>query len=304
MGHGRMAYFSEEMAFIPISAAEYQEIGHAQSALRESTFIEEEYDILIENYLEFETTILDLAARSMILGQGNWNYHSTHLARGTLDRRLVNLLTASRMYQDHVKQRVRAALDRERLDLGAFFSDGYDARLGYRCMEALRNHVQHTGLPVHSLSTQSHWTSLDESGQLRFAVTPRLNAKHLQSGFKKAVLREIEAQGGSLDLKALARDYMEGLSVAHSRIRKALGEKSQEWEEVFGQVWSKAEEESAGRDGLYLVVAAALEDGERVEECHVFEKCLDRLKFLRNKNEAPMVNLTKRYVTGEVIPEA
>jgi hypothetical protein len=37
-------------------------------------------------------------------------------------------------------------------------------------MEALRNHVQHHGLPVHNISPGSRWTSLEAEGLLEYSL--------------------------------------------------------------------------------------------------------------------------------------
>ena len=77
-------------------------------------------------------------------------YRSSHLDRVLTDRKIANLLSAARLYVDHAKQHVHRILALDPVttfDVGATLSTQYDLRFGYRCMEALRNYVQHRGLP-------------------------------------------------------------------------------------------------------------------------------------------------------------
>ena len=113
--------------------------------------MEEKYDLLVQNYLEFEITLLEITARDMV--RFHQDYHLLHQERNMIDRRLANLLSVGRIYVDHTKQYVNRILTEEaggEFDVSAAFSRQYDSRFGYRCMEALRNHVLHRGFVVHN----------------------------------------------------------------------------------------------------------------------------------------------------------
>ncbi len=303
MDYGLAGLVGRDDVFAPITVDEFLTLKNARSSLFECLSIEEKYDVLIENYLEFETTVLDFAARSMVLGSGAWDYDSFHLARATLDRRLANLLSGCRIYEDHVKQHVHRALPGEQPNLKGLFAEEYDRRLGYRCMEALRNHVQHSGLPVHEVKANRGWTSLDETGMLRFGLTPYVEARFLRENpkFNKKVLQEIEGLGGKVDLKGLVRDYIEGLSVVHSRIRELLREKSREWESVLDGAIRRLGDECQGTTEVWLIRAISLTDGQQAEEFQVFTDFNDRRKYLQKKNEAPLTNLSRRFATSEML---
>ena len=49
-------------AFVPISGNEYCAISEAQAGLFEAVFVEEKIDLVVENYLELETSFLDSTA--------------------------------------------------------------------------------------------------------------------------------------------------------------------------------------------------------------------------------------------------
>jgi hypothetical protein len=91
-------------AYMSITKDEFYKLENAKSGLGECLSIEEKFDIVIENYLEFETTMLSSTARNLILG--DQDYQSFYLDRGLFNRRLANLLSAGRIYVDHTKQHI------------------------------------------------------------------------------------------------------------------------------------------------------------------------------------------------------
>ena len=70
-------------------------------------------------------------------------------------------------------------------------------------MEALRNHAQHSGLPVHSIIY--NWLRVPAQGAdyFQYTVIPQTRVKTLAANekFKKTVLKELEALGESVDLR-------------------------------------------------------------------------------------------------------
>ena len=53
--------------FVPIPEKEYEQIATAKAGLLESLFVEEKFDLVIENYLELESCFLESTAQIMIL---------------------------------------------------------------------------------------------------------------------------------------------------------------------------------------------------------------------------------------------
>lgn len=77
----------------------------------------------------------------------------------------------------------------------AITSPEYDARLGYRVMEALRNYVQHRGLPLHSITVGGGWIDTEEGRRRKEKTTLYLNVDTLaeDKDFKKDVLDELRS---------------------------------------------------------------------------------------------------------------
>jgi hypothetical protein len=100
-------------------------------------------------------------------------------------------------------------------------------------MEALRNYAQHAGDPVYGAIYDATWV---EAGQkLRFSTDPYLSSTDLgiKGNFKTAVLKELEFKGKQISLKAMLRDYVEGLCEVHAEIRRHIEKKYNESKTVI-----------------------------------------------------------------------
>lgn len=127
----------------------------ARHTLIEAFALEEKYEILISNYLELEQQIVRQAVVAQIRTQSDYSEYFEF--RMAFNVALVNLLTAARLYVDQFPRHVRdCLLDENQLVLAeSWLKQAYDSAFEYRFMEALRNHVQHNGVPLHSWSVGS-----------------------------------------------------------------------------------------------------------------------------------------------------
>ena len=90
-----------------------------------------------------------------------------------ITRRLSNLLSAARLYVDQIAQDLHDAFGSQHQvsnEIKVKLSTEYDARLGYRVMEAVRNMMQHRSLPIHRLS----YPQDSQPGGARFRTVPTL----------------------------------------------------------------------------------------------------------------------------------
>ncbi len=127
-------------------------LKQARHILLEAFALEEKYEILISNYLELEQQIVRQAVVAQIRTQSDYSEYFEF--RMVFNVTLVNLLTAARLYVDQFPRHVRDCLaDENQLALAeSWLKQAYDSAFEYRFMEALRNHVQHNGVPLHSWS--------------------------------------------------------------------------------------------------------------------------------------------------------
>ena len=291
------------LAFVPVAESEYRAILEARSGLFECLYLEEKFDLVIENYLELETWLLESTARHMVFG--GQDYRWFQVERGLCNRRLANLLSTGRSYVDqakyHVKRIFPSGSDQFEI-IVAKFSEQYDTRLGYRSMEALRNFVQHRGFAADSLVYEMKRVQGTDGAGLRFAANPYLSPPGLRAsgGFKEGVLSELEAIGEQVDLKGLVRDYVEGLWTVHDVIRERIKSLVQQWETLVCEAIDLFKSMHPEEGAIGLSVVARKSEGIYPESAALFMDFIEYRKILERKN-GNLVNLANRYVSSEVI---
>lgn len=134
---------------LPVEPAEYQQIYEAKSKLVDALRIEEKYNMVLENYRDFEQYLLEATLRYMLFSEAAWPRLVAIIYEAA--RRVQNLLSTSRLYLDQVRHDLSAMYGSGSANALAFVSatnKEYDDRLGYRAMEALRNYMQHRSLSL------------------------------------------------------------------------------------------------------------------------------------------------------------
>jgi hypothetical protein len=292
---------------LPISSEQYAGIDRATIVLREALYLEQKYEFVVENYIEFEETLLRSGVADMVLGNQDYRWFSTN--RAGFDRRIMNLLTTAKTYSDSVEQHLNKIYERDQERVTpalAAFSSEYDARLGYRTMCKLRNFVQHQGFPVHGSFYHSKWL---EEGEVRKArnrntVDPYLLPAELRKGdFNRTVLEELEATSERVDLKFLVRDYMEGLSIGHCFVREQLKEKIEQSNGVLDAARKSYRDRFESETSNVGLAAVSDEpDSPGVETVSLHLDPEEYRSYLAQKN-GKLTNLTRRYVSSEVVKD-
>ncbi len=215
--------------FLSLSTPSVTVVRRAIQDIYEFVEVEQKFDILVANFLELEE---EMARRSLVQA-----YYADHSAKEMFEdkqafnRRVINVLTAARLYVDQIMQHVKAFFPDDAVkeaELKSAIAAEYDSRLGYRVMEALRNYTQHRGLPLQGFTHGSRWVNPNSPDkELEYNVALNLVASELEADgkFKKATLAELKAIGGTIDLKPLARDYLEGLGTIHQAFRTMVKDK-------------------------------------------------------------------------------
>jgi hypothetical protein len=286
---------------LEISPEEYSLLGKVRGVLSAALAIEEKYEILIANYLALETKLLQIAAANMV--RNTLTYSEFFDTRSALNIDLVNLLTAARLYLDQLPQDVAECLP-EKPGAGDLVNDQcskeYDQHFEYRFMEALRNHVQHRGIPIHFIRQDAQWTSFGEDGRMEFTVDIAAQRRYLEEDkkFKKAVLDEVT---GDVDLKVACRGYIESLSAINEFARDLVAEPARS---------ARATVEAAHRryaevysEKLIGLTASVIDDGREISSVPLLLDWDDvRLELQRRNSQ--LINLRKRYVTGRMMKDS
>jgi hypothetical protein len=258
---------------IEITEDEYVKFEKAHKILSSALAFETKYEILIANYLDFEKQILNLTADFMV--RNSLDYSDFFKVRLGLNIRLVNLLTAARLYVDQIKQ-----------DIPKCVPDVSDAR----------NYVQHRGIPVHLAVLNSKRTYLDDDRFMEYSMELASLRRYLKedSIFKQDVLKDLDEK---IDLKAATRSYVESISNVHESARS-----------IIAKSVKSARELIEGAHYRYLAVyseslvglnAEKWEDERQVSTVPLLLEW-DDIRVELQKRNRKLTNLRKRYATGIV----
>ena len=127
---------------IYIPKDEFTDLKRTQERLRSVLDIEATFDLLLENYAEFEEDFLCLSLRLSLFGEQG---ERPEVYR-EMNRRLMNLLSSARLYLDQIPRELGSFYGKESKQtetVNQSISRQYDSSLAYRALEALRNHAQH-----------------------------------------------------------------------------------------------------------------------------------------------------------------
>lgn len=276
---------------MPLDEKEFNELRQAKLCLNAALTLEENYDLLLGNYRELELEVISAAVTDMT-AMGH-EYEDFFEIRATINRRVVNLLSAARMYLDQYPQNLKTIGANPKI-AKAVCTKIYDNFFEYRFMEALRNHTQHKGLAVHGVTMGGRWLPPRDPRQLQFSVKPYASKTALEdSKFKKSVLNDSPEK---VDLLLAARVHVGGISSVHKQVRELITPFVEGARRLFESVVSH-HEVKAGK--LYTgLMAIAKEDDVVVEKISILLDWDDVRQKLLKRNH-PVENLAKRFVTSQ-----
>lgn len=280
---------------LEIDKLRFEDLKTSRPVLTHALAIEEKYEILISNFLELERESTNASVSEMV--RPHVEYKDFFDVRLALNIRFVNLLTAVRLYSDQLPSHLSACKPSDvnlKADVKGFFSSEYDLNFEYRFMEALRNYVQHSGVPVHRISTGSKKTAL-EDGLIEYSLQFGAQKKILAQDdcFKKKVLNEMPEE---VNLRLVTRGYIEALSRIHKKAREKIESSvhfsRQCLEKAISDYMVVYEKEPIG---LHAYNYAGK---KKLEEVLILTKWDDiRIELLQRNRE--LVNLRRKYVTSQ-----
>lgn len=198
-------------------------IKRCRHVLTSALEVEEIFDNLVSNYLEIENKCFALTARSLVRRMDG--YREGNEALASINLVFVNYLSTARAYVDKIGSAAAKCLQEPaaieaKASVGRLLAEQYDTEFGYRFMEALRNHVQHSGSALHTLNPGTHHTeSEDQFRRSReLFLSPLCSKEHLieRGRFKAQVLNE---SPDTVNLLESARTHLRGLSRVQRSVR-------------------------------------------------------------------------------------
>lgn len=285
---------------IELTRTRYLEIATSLRGIYEIVGIEDEWDSVIENYVELESAILNIALRDMVSIKDESQMYRD---RRTVSRKLSNFLSSCRAFFDRSERKVsKLAKDIKGLDISfkKFRQKSYDSSLAFRLMEALRNYSQHSSAPLHGIVYDGRWMEDRDPKALRHTIGVYINTKILKSdrNFKSSVLDELIKKDEKIPLLNVIRLYLRSLSEIRENLQKEMELKEKEWLSNIDKATDEYKAISGG-DALGLGITEFDADGRIVKEDHFVPSTFEALKGLRIKNRK-LVNFELQYVSSEL----
>ncbi len=283
-----------------IDQAEFENLKVVMENLIEALSIEEKLNLVLENFAEFERDMLEISLNQMIFPSDTWSSLMTRLH--TINRRLLNLLAACRLYVDHIPQNLAAIYGKNAEATQAFAeikSQEYDSIIGYRVMEAIRNYAQHRNLPIGGISLPASRVDRPAGAVWVQTVVPYIDVTELENdkNFKPAVLGELKAQGDKAEIKLYVRQYIESIGRIHELVRQSLAPDLKKWDETVSSMLEAVKQASG--EQVHAVVAFAIDENQvKPQQVTVFTDPIERRRWLEEKNRR-LTHFTYHVVTSE-----
>jgi len=281
---------------IELNKSEFDTLIEAVDGLLLCVEVEENFDCIIENYRELEESMFGEALRSVMSDQ--IDSISAQAPRSTTARKLANFLSTVRLYCSTIETHAAniigdpsgATLIERAMNVQ------FDSSKSYRIMDGLRNYAQHAALAVHSYSLGATWTS--DRAFLEHQFEPGVNVAILATDpkFRRKTLEEIKDGPPVLNLKTLARDYLECLSTIHSDFRAITQDATTRFLGAIASAKQRLADKSPDTPRIGVAIFEARVDGMAIgEKTNLSNTLTDYLVFLRNKNQK-LINFSKRRV--------
>jgi len=284
---------------IELTAREFEEIGIAKRGFLLALGIEEKFHLLLENFAEFEAELLNLSLQHLVFADISWSSFQGDIY--TVNRRLVNLLSSTRLYIDHLLHELTASYGSASGIVSATkarLASEYDSSLSFRTIDVIRNHLQHRSLPVDGVK---HTASRDESEDavsVRHNASPRLNILELRADpkVKQSVVAELATLGNEVCVTPLVREYVEAIGRVDEGVRAAMASDVGRWDSQMSAWVERAKTVFGNAAGLAAVRIGA-DDQERNAE-DLFLAFIDRRRLLEQRSRHA-AHLANHYVTGK-----
>jgi len=283
---------------LPIDSQRFSRLKASRSILAEALEVEEEYEMMISNYIDLEKESLNASISYMV--RTPRMYAEFFDARLALNRRLMNLLTSVRLYNDRLTDHCCSCLPgntgiEERVE--SLRSAEYETNFDYRFMEALRNYIQHYGTAVHHVTFGASLIPPRINGLVQISSTFSADKKVLASDphFKKKK-QVLDGMPDKVDLISSSRGYIEALSSIHSNVRQMVSKSVNEARSLIQTAID--DYRAVYKKDLVALGAYAFDEKMKTDEILLFLSWDDIRLHLQNRNKQ-LINLKKSYVTGQ-----
>ncbi len=279
---------------VPSSHEEFQRINRAGQFLSHVLSLEEAYDACLANYIDFEAGLVRLLVTDMVREASDET--PFHDMRRECARLLSNLLSSCKATLDQVDLRAVKTGGRELRDRVEGLKNDLRHDLdGFRVMESLRNHAQHLGSSVSSISvnqwrdpnaaSEENWRlihSISAYAEIDLLRPLRGRPEEEQAAFRET-LERIATRGKEegVDLVPLVREYILGVGRVVGHFRDLLNDQVDACHGVLLDAKARLSVPGAPTVG-YAAIQKVGQKYAQIEKVRYF--LWDRISVLRQRN--------------------
>jgi hypothetical protein len=281
---------------LPIDKQRFSHLKASKVILSEALEFEEEYQMMLSNYIDLEKESLNTSISYMVRTyRGHADFFDARLA---LNRRLMNFLTSVRLYSDRLTAHCSVCLPQDtgiKGTLESLRATQYESNFDYRFMEALRNYIQHYGSAVHHVTFGGRLIPPHINGLVEISSSFSAAKKVLASDshFKKQILDEMPDE---VDLISASRGYVEALSSIHNNVRKMVSKTVNEARSLIQTAID--DYRAVYKEDIVVLSAYLFDDKTEIDQIALFLYWDDIRIHLQERNKQ-LTNLKRSYVTGQ-----
>lgn len=286
---------------ILISDQDFTDIRNSRFLVLEALAIEEKYYLLLQNYFDFEKALHDHALANLLFQDHDWSdkVDDIHI----INKCLVNLLSAGKMYVDHIPQHLNDIYFPSLTESEGFTkvtNEQYDTSLGYRVFAALRNHTQHSDFPIQSLTYSSNGINFTGKRLCRHSATANIHLEAIERNrkFKPAILEELAKIGKIIDIKPMVRQYMSSFAKIHIYTRNIIEATVSQSDYIILTALEKFTSEFP-RKPIGLHAVAIDSSGNHTERLGIFSDAIERRKYLARRATV-IQNIENHFISGDI----
>jgi hypothetical protein len=268
----------------------YDQAVKARRNLFDSASLEEKFDIVMENFNEYEECLLSLASQYNIFR--NLSNERFNQNRSLLNRRIINLFSSAKMYTDQAIVFFKQDFGRNSEELNrlqSFLKTIRSENLGFKVCEYLRNYTQHFDLPINALYYRRDHVEDDEETFIGESIIPyiKLVALSEDNKFPDVLQKELRALTNGkdgFDIRPLIRHFIHGLGQMHHEVRLILQPSLSEWEGMYARIFDFAKEKS--RESTFKAIGIlSFDNSDNLTEVLDFDYyVIEHRKYLVQKN--------------------
>ncbi len=286
---------------IEMNKEKFEKLKQAKKTLSKALSFEEQYEIVMHNYLEFEKGLSNMNIEKMVRDPSDYLDFFNYKIIANI--KIINFFSSARLYTDNLPKHVAGCLNgRTTLEEAKrLVKEIGEKNFYYRFVNALRNYTLHESLPVHNIISGGKWTDANLIEHYSDFYVRKENLKDTR--FTKHIFDEMSEK---ISLVSAIRHYLECVSQIHKEARRSIGQRVSDARDLI----ESTIDDYKKVDGQYQECTTGLsavhydEKGQCIEEISLLLNWDDVRLNLMKKNRRELTNLHKQYITTQVISES